>query len=198
LHNFDKENYIIFAKTANIAKCWSFQIRRPSLRWLPTPESLFPIPPSCYLTTCYNFQKRALLALYTFLLLFSIQELCQYKMFCIYFFCALRRFFTSKLTIFVDGGETLFFVPVHKVSLPQHCSPAFSLIQLLIKARHCKRLHNLKSTKQCDSGKNVIRLFIPSLSSCQEKATVAVYFGRIRTRLGVVHFRVFRLFLLFL
>jgi len=28
-----------------------------------------------------------------------------------------------------------------------------------------------------------------------EKATVALYFGRFRTRLGVVHFRVFRLFL---
>jgi len=27
--------------------------------------------------------------------------------------------------------------------------------------------------------------FVPSLSSCQEKATVALYFGRIRTRLGV-------------
>jgi len=36
---------------------------------------------------------------------------------------------------------------------------------------------------------------VPALSSCHEKATVALYFGRIRTRLGVVHFRVFRLFL---
>jgi len=36
-------------------------------------------------------------------------------------------------------------------------------------------------------------LFVPSLSSCHEKSTVALYFGRIRTRLGVVHFRVFRL-----
>jgi len=38
-------------------------------------------------------------------------------------------------------------------------------------------------------------LFVPSLSSCHEKATVALYFGRIRTRLGIIHFRVFRLFL---
>jgi len=38
------------------------------------------------------------------------------------------------------------------------------------------------------------RLFVPSLSSCHEKATVAQYFGRILTRLGVVHFRAFRLF----
>jgi len=38
-------------------------------------------------------------------------------------------------------------------------------------------------------------VFVPSLSSCLKKATVALYFGRIRTRLGVVHFRVFRLFL---
>jgi len=37
--------------------------------------------------------------------------------------------------------------------------------------------------------------FAPSLSSCHEKATVALYFGRIRTLLGIVHFRVFRLFL---
>jgi len=42
-------------------------------------------------------------------------------------------------------------------------------------------------------------LFVPSLSSCHEKATsVALHFKRIRTRLGVVHFRVFRLFLWFL
>jgi len=39
-------------------------------------------------------------------------------------------------------------------------------------------------------------LFVPSLSSCHEKATVALYFGRIRTGLGVIHFRVFRLLLL--
>jgi len=38
-------------------------------------------------------------------------------------------------------------------------------------------------------------IFVPSLSSCHEKATVALYFGRIRTRFGVVHFRVFQLFL---
>jgi len=37
--------------------------------------------------------------------------------------------------------------------------------------------------------------FFSSLSSCYEKATAAQYFGRIRTRLGVVHFRFFRLFL---
>jgi len=36
--------------------------------------------------------------------------------------------------------------------------------------------------------------FVPSLSSCHKKATMAL-FGQIRTRLGVVHFRVFRLFL---
>jgi len=35
--------------------------------------------------------------------------------------------------------------------------------------------------------------FVSSLSSSHEKATVALYFGRIRTRLGVFHFRVFRL-----
>jgi len=35
--------------------------------------------------------------------------------------------------------------------------------------------------------------FVPFLSSCYEKVTVALYFGRIR--LGVVHFQVFRLFL---
>jgi len=29
--------------------------------------------------------------------------------------------------------------------------------------------------------------FVPPLSSCHEKATVALYFGRICTRLGVVH-----------
>jgi len=29
---------------------------------------------------------------------------------------------------------------------------------------------------------------VPSLSSCHEKATVALYFGRIRARLGVVNF----------
>jgi len=38
-------------------------------------------------------------------------------------------------------------------------------------------------------------LFVPSLSSYHEKAMVALYFGRIRTRLGVFHFRVFLLFL---
>jgi len=37
--------------------------------------------------------------------------------------------------------------------------------------------------------------FVPSLSSCHEKPTVTLYFGRICTRLGIVHFRVFRLFL---
>jgi len=36
-------------------------------------------------------------------------------------------------------------------------------------------------------------LFVPSLFSCHKKATVALYFGRNRTRLGVFHFRVFRL-----
>jgi len=44
----------------------------------------------------------------------------------------------------------------------------------------------------------LVCLFVPSLSSCQEKATVALYFGRIRTRLEAVHFQVFRLFLLLL
>jgi len=38
-------------------------------------------------------------------------------------------------------------------------------------------------------------VFVPSLSYCHEKAMEALYFRRIRTRLGVVHFRVFRLFL---
>jgi len=41
-------------------------------------------------------------------------------------------------------------------------------------------------------------LFVPSLSSCYEKATVALYFGRIRTRLGVVYFQALRLFFDFL
>jgi len=41
-------------------------------------------------------------------------------------------------------------------------------------------------------------LFVPSLSSCHEKAMVALLFGRIRTRLGVVHFRVSSCFLDFL
>jgi len=41
----------------------------------------------------------------------------------------------------------------------------------------------------------VFCLFVPSLTSCHGKAIVALYFGRIRTRLDVVHFRVFRLFL---
>jgi len=39
-------------------------------------------------------------------------------------------------------------------------------------------------------------LIVPSLTSCHEKATVALYFGQIRTCLGAVHFWVFRLFLL--
>jgi len=37
--------------------------------------------------------------------------------------------------------------------------------------------------------------FVPSLSSCHEKTTVALCVGWIRTRLRVVHFQVFRLFL---
>jgi len=40
--------------------------------------------------------------------------------------------------------------------------------------------------------------FVLSLSSCHEKAMVALHFGRIRTRLGVVHFRVFQCFFDFL
>jgi len=43
--------------------------------------------------------------------------------------------------------------------------------------------------------KSFVSLLVPSLSFCYEKATVALYFGRIRTRLGVVLFRIFRLFL---
>jgi len=38
-------------------------------------------------------------------------------------------------------------------------------------------------------------LFVSSLSSYHEKATVTLHFGGICTRLGVVHFCVFRLFL---
>jgi len=38
-------------------------------------------------------------------------------------------------------------------------------------------------------------LFVPSLSSCHEKATVTLYLGRIRNRLGVVHFQIYWLFL---
>jgi len=41
----------------------------------------------------------------------------------------------------------------------------------------------------------MLLLFVPYLSSCHEKAMVALYFGRIHTRLAVIHFRVFRLFL---
>jgi len=36
--------------------------------------------------------------------------------------------------------------------------------------------------------------FVPSLASYHEKVMVALYFGRVRIRLGVVHFRFFRLF----
>jgi len=36
--------------------------------------------------------------------------------------------------------------------------------------------------------------FVPSLSFYHKKATVALCVGRIHTRLGVVHFQVFRLF----
>jgi len=38
---------------------------------------------------------------------------------------------------------------------------------------------------------SVVCLFVPSLSSCHEKPTVALDFGRIRNRLGVVHFQLF-------
>jgi len=41
-------------------------------------------------------------------------------------------------------------------------------------------------------------VLVTSLSSCHAKATVALYFERIRTGFGVVHFRVFRLLLLLL
>jgi len=44
------------------------------------------------------------------------------------------------------------------------------------------------STNEC--------LFVPSLSFRHEKAMVALYFGRIFTRLGVADFQVFRLLLL--
>jgi len=39
------------------------------------------------------------------------------------------------------------------------------------------------------------RLFVSSLSSCREKATVALYFGRIFTFFGVTDFQVFWLLL---
>jgi len=46
------------------------------------------------------------------------------------------------------------------------------------------------------SRKTARYLFVCSiLSFCNGKATVALYSERIRTRLGVVHFQVFRLFL---
>jgi len=38
-------------------------------------------------------------------------------------------------------------------------------------------------------------LLCSSLSSCHEKAMVALYFGRISICLGVVHFRIFWLYL---
>jgi len=46
--------------------------------------------------------------------------------------------------------------------------------------------------KKLDGG---VCLFVSSLSSCHERVTVALYFGRlrsVRTRLGVVHLQVFR------
>jgi len=51
-------------------------------------------------------------------------------------------------------------------------------------------------------GENGNILFVCSIHiyppACYEKATVALCFGRIHTRLRIVHFRVFRLFLLLL
>jgi len=41
-------------------------------------------------------------------------------------------------------------------------------------------------------------LFVPSLSSCHENATVALYFRRVRTSLRVADFRAFQLILLLL
>jgi len=45
------------------------------------------------------------------------------------------------------------------------------------------------------SGFMFVCLFVPALSSWHEKTTVALYFGRILTRLGVTDFQAFRLFL---
>jgi len=58
--------------------------------------------------------------------------------------------------------------------------------------------HSAKTCLKNDSIFSFVCLFVPSLSSNHEKATVALYFGQICTRLGVVHFRVFCLFLWFL
>jgi len=41
----------------------------------------------------------------------------------------------------------------------------------------------------------LVNVLVPTLSSYQEKATVALYFGRILTRIGVADFQVFRLLL---
>jgi len=46
----------------------------------------------------------------------------------------------------------------------------------------------LVTNLQFHSEPNVSCLFVPSLSSCHEKVTVALYFGRILSCLGVVHF----------
>jgi len=48
------------------------------------------------------------------------------------------------------------------------------------------------------NSKKVFCLFVPSLSSCHEKATVALYFGRILICLGVADIQVFWLLLLLL
>jgi len=47
-----------------------------------------------------------------------------------------------------------------------------------------------KNKAVCDQlcQENELMLFVPSLSYCNKKAMVALYFGQIRTRLGVVHF----------
>jgi len=61
---------------------------------------------------------------------------------------------------------------------------------------YCTRSAYLANEKQCFMCNCLfVYLFVPSLSFCHEKATVALYFERIRTRLGVIHFRVFWLFL---
>jgi len=52
-----------------------------------------------------------------------------------------------------------------------------------------------RDTQLLNSGLDGGCLFVPSLSSCHKKAAVALYFGRILTRLEVSDFQVFRLLL---
>jgi len=86
---------------------------------------------------------------------------------------------TDKISIKLEFNSSL-FLKYGRIY------PTFNKANSTILARLVVVLTNPKLVLDC--------LFVPSLSSCHEKATEALYFGRIRTRLRVVHFRVFRLF----